>query len=239
MSERLETYKSFLDNQERVCKEAFDPQAFLENGTIVSSAMSEGRCGYIVAFRHPDRITEPVSEFAIAVSRQIPSFNYDSSNLHTTIAIFYEQNGVRTVDKKRVDQVCKVVDSLKSEGVLARLDARISFGKPLGGDWRHNSDSVIAIGRPNKAFVELVYAMAARAAAPPLAASARFGWGAYMTTNRMTVRRKKLEKLVEFQEFMKRAPALGESVMSRLDVCYYTLSNRGFDLQVLENFFIS
>ena len=95
------SFKKFLETQESIYAQFRDVSVIEKEGLVPKIPKQQG--GYLIAFRHPNSITDVVGEFSHMVSRIVPSIAYDSKNAHTTVSDFQVQDNflpnVNTLEK--------------------------------------------------------------------------------------------------------------------------------------------
>ncbi|MBI2580055.1 MAG: hypothetical protein HYW27_04085 [Candidatus Aenigmarchaeota archaeon] len=225
----MTSYAEFMAKQNRIYDKFRDTSGITAEGTNPSKEVLEGRGGYIIAFRHPPKITDPLAVFSERISRTIGALVYGTENAHTTIATY----GIKP-DFSRDDTI---LDEMAAAASLTHLDIEdpesgckespeIDYG-----EWLYNQDSVIVAGMPNERFVHAINSTVEY----PL--EFRPSWGAHMTGARFRERALP-EQLVEFFNLMKEAPRLGRSRPTSIDAGHFLLTQEEFRFVTYDRFYL-
>lgn len=213
----------FLKKQNSIYDD-FRRNSVREKGTKPSSALN-GQAGYIVALRHPNQITLPISNFTHELQKSTPGLVYDPNNVHTTILTYAVQ------EKENFELESSLIEKI-SKGVGKSLEipwkSRIDFS-----EWLYNQDTVIIAGQPNKDFIDYSERIVEEINGKGL--DVKMPWGAHITAFRFSQRQNPKE-LRDFFNIMEKCPNLGISVPQSVDIGYFTLIPEGFMLRTLERF---
>jgi hypothetical protein len=219
-----DTFEDFMRKQGQIYDKFRDTTNVKENGLVDGIEKSLG--GFLVAFRHPNRITEPLARFAERIASVIPALPYNEGNIHTTITDY---------------GVCPAEDFISDMPTLNKLSSAVQFAlheqvpsPTISYDnWRFNQNSVIVAGQPNKAFFQRTQGVVKSCSRQVIKVNGL--WGAHITALRTT---DKVDPgdLKEFYRLMKEAPELGTSTPQRIDVAYFNLTKQKFNFSVYRKF---
>lgn len=197
--------------------------------------VKESQGAYLVAWRHPDYITEPISEASWAVGLLADAVVYGRDNLHSTISD-YDLRANLTV-KPDENEYHKNILELLSGAVKSGLDKvgwddiknrSIEFDQLIT-----NGGSVIAPGQANDETLDLRSAIltASRKRGIDLGGS----WGSHMTVNRFTAE-SDLPTASRVARVLGKVPTIGKSVPTAIDVGYLRVSQDAFRFTTYERF---
>ena len=179
--------------------------------------------GYLIAFRHPEEITDALGEFSYHASRIIPAVNYDGSNAHTTISDFQVQDNF-SPDTQTLENLTRLVHANKPFS----NDVAIDYSA-----WLLNQNTGIAAGEPNLNFYNLVTKIVE--SAQQQETQLRLPWSAHITTNRF-LKNGSSEEVKELLDFYRNSKPLGNSTPKCIDVGYFIFTPEGFEFKVHERF---
>lgn len=216
------SYENFIEKQERIYDKFRDTSAVEKEGLIPKIPKQQG--GYLIAFRHPKKITDSLGNFSNIVSRLVPAIVYDEQNAHTSLSDFQVQ-----------DNFSPNIDTLKQLTTFFYENRPSSDRKIIinYGEWLFNQNTSIAAGRPNKSFYDLTEKVVNNAEQNGI--QLRLPWGAHITTNRF-LEKISPECVQDFLNLFKTEKPLGLSNPSFLDVGYFIFTPKGFDYHIFERF---
>ena len=213
-------FQEFLTGQDEIYARFRDTSKFDTGGTKPNIPVSQG--AYLIAFRHPDAITEKIEKFSRRLSQVIPLIVYNSSAIHTTISDFGVSEDF-IPEESTFRRLCDVVGN----AVITKSPA-ISYP-----GWLYNQDTIILAGTPDQAFLDVAEGVCSSGRRKGF--DLRLPWGAHITADRFSEQRSPAE-LRDFVTLMKEAPVLGVSVPKYIDVACLNLSPRGFAITTYERF---
>ena len=76
--------------------------------TCVHPDLISGLSGYLIAFRHPNSISDQVGSLSEKIADLVPAITYDSASVHTTIATYQSSNKF-SPEKQTLDNLCSIV----------------------------------------------------------------------------------------------------------------------------------
>jgi len=214
-------FKEFIEKQKSIYNKFRDISAIEQEGLVPRIPNQQG--GYLIAFRHPDKITDALEEFSYHASRIVPAVNYDGANAHTTISDFQVQ-----------DNFSPDIQTLENLARLTRMQK--PFSKDVIIDynaWLLNQNTGIAAGEPNPIFYDLATRIVEYA--QQQGTQLRLPWGAHITTNRF-LKNGSPEEVRELLDFYRNSKPLGDSTPKSIDVGYFILTPEEFDFKVYERF---
>lgn len=217
------TLESFLQNQRDIIEKDFVQSKVRVEGTSPPDYVAAGRerVEYGALLRHPDYIAGPVEEFSLRISTLVPSLYCPKADVHTGLVQYRGAEGREIVLKLLADATYKALRDFRSP--------RMGYD-----EWYFNQDSVIVAGQTDQAFIDIANGIMANYQGNGL----RVKWGAQITANRFTEKRSP-EELQEFFDLMKRAPRLGLSRPTILDIINQTISRHGSTIGIYERFEIT
>ena len=218
------TLEAFSEGERKIIERDFVNSNIHTEGTLPSAYMETGnpeRVEYGALLRHPDYIAIPTEEFSMRISDIAPSLACPREDVHTGLVQYRGDEDKDIVLKKLKEATYKALGSLKSP--------RMTYER-----WYYNQDTVIVAGEINEAFVDIMNGIMSNYEGDGL----RIKWGAQITANRFTEKRSP-EELQEFFKLMKRAPELGLSRPTILDVISQTISRYGSTIEIYARFRIS
>lgn len=79
-------FEEFIEEQTSIYDKFRDTSAIEQEG--LDPRIPNQRGGYLIAFRHPKKITDALGEFSYQASKIISAIKYNGANAHTTISDF-------------------------------------------------------------------------------------------------------------------------------------------------------
>ncbi len=211
-------FAAFLEKQESIYNKFRDTSKINAEG-VKASVPNQG--GYLIAFRHPEKITDALGEFSHQVSRITPAIVYNESNGHTTLSDYQLQEGF-TPDNQTLDKLSRIVHANLRSMEKVKIDYNV---------WLVNQSSVIAAGLPNEAFLDAAKKIVGHASKNDV--ELRLPWGAHITTSRFSEAQKDVADLLAY---VRTGKPLGTSSPEYIDVGHFTFSPQGFELHTHERF---
>lgn len=215
------TFNEFVEKQRMIYDKFRDTSAIEQEGLVPRIPTQQG--GYLIAFRHPEKITDSLGEFSYQSSRIVPAITYDGANAHTTISDFQVQDGF-SPDSKILENLARLVYANNPFS----SDVTIDYNA-----WLLNQSTGIAAGEPNPGFYNLAEKIVAYA--QQQGTQLRLPWGAHITTNRF-LKAGSPEEVRELLAFYRRSKPLGYSTPRCIDVGSFIFTPAGFDFKVHERF---
>jgi hypothetical protein len=214
-------FTDFLSRQEKIYAEFRDTSKILSEGLIPQ--ISDNKGGYIITLRHSENIVTGVEKFTEKISRVTSSIKYDENNLHTTLATYQVVDDFQPM-KETLEKLVKIVyDNFL---IMKKIEVQYS-------EWFMNQDSGIAGGIPNMAFYENVRRIIE--SAQKYGINLKCPWGAHITVNRFLEKVTHVQAL-ELLDIFKNSEPLGISRPIYIDVGYFNLTPKSFNINVSERF---
>lgn len=213
-------FKTFLEKQDTLYKDFHAAQKELTETGLEPKVKPVG--GYLIFYRHNDDINRRVEEVSEAIAFAVPSILYTENIVHTTISDYDVRKGFEP-DDQVLNKLAWTARMTQSHPV-----PDFDFAEALA-----NRDSAII-----KGYADEFFHMAARHLADEAKKKGlelRMPWGSHITASRFVSggTRQGIENLVQVVE---EVPSMGTSRPVSLNVGYFQLSERGFDLTTYESF---
>ncbi|MDP2926002.1 MAG: hypothetical protein Q8N99_06525 [Nanoarchaeota archaeon] len=212
-----------MDFQEFLEKQSNIYSSFIESIVRTSGIepkIPKNQGAYLIAFRHPEEITERVARFSNRIADALPAIVYDKSNVHTSIFVYGLKEDFNP-DADVLDNLNKAVKGISRQ--VPKIDYR---------QWLYNRECVIVEGIPDKRFLDI--AIKIKSSAEVHGLELKLPWGAHITASRFKEPRNP-DELGDFFKLMSEAPLLGESRPVRIGIGYFNISPNGFLYKVLQN----
>lgn len=213
-------FKEFIEKQTEIYGK-FRREG-VSKGINPSNQVTEGLGGYLIALRHPSRITDALGAFSERIARVVPAITYGPRNAHTTVSDF-EVSPEFHIDPRILNVLGNSIISLR-----ATASPEIDYS-----GWLYNGNIVIVAGKPNPRFLSLAESVIEACKKKDI--ELRLPWGAHITAARFTESRP-AKDLKDFLALMREAPILKKSKPTSIDVCYYHMDKKGFNLEVYDRF---
>ncbi|MEK6951886.1 MAG: hypothetical protein AABX29_02620 [Nanoarchaeota archaeon] len=199
-----------------------------EKGVFPSNVVQDtSRGGYAITLRHSYQITEPLTEFSLAISRATPAMVFDETNAHTTV-IPYEIKPNFVLDGEIIQKMLNGVHGVWNDLRTIEIDYC---------GWLYNQDSVIAEGYADMGFIRTINTLLLAISEKGIKdMGGRKAWGGFITTSRFTEPRSPKE-LGDFFQLMDNSPSkLGYSRPPFLDVGIVEYKADSFTYTTIERF---
>ena len=171
--------------------------------------VKEPNAGYFAIWLFSNALMEKVSDFNRQINDIVPSFQFDKTNLHTTITVYQNQPQVNfKPDINILETLATICKNLDSDLLHA---VQIDFQ-----EWLFNEGAVIAAGQGNEAFWQLGADF--QAAGVKHGFHWRMPWGAHMTVARFLA---DSDKTGDLRTLIKQTPAIGLCQPEAVAVGYF------------------
>jgi len=224
----------FLVKQDEIIKKFKNEDTVLNEGIVPN--VKPQQSGYLVIFRHPDSIAERVQKLSEKVNSITPVVIYNKPHVHTTITDYMLTEQDFTPDNIILNNMARAVHDIKKDIVAPEI---------FYFDWFTNPNTVIAAGNPiDDNFISIAQKYVDAAVkhgltSDPKAGGVRLPWGTHITTARYMNKLDPVadkEKIKELLHTVKYNPILGSSKAEFIDVGYFTLKDKTWDITVYERF---
>ena len=215
------SFKGFLEMQECVYRKFRDTTAIERDGLSPKIPKQQG--GYLIAFRHPNKITDSLGEFSYRASKVVPAITYDRDNAHKTISDFLVQDDF-SPDTNTLEKLAEVVHANKP------LSKEIVFDYD---GWALNQNTGIATGIPTPPVYDTLKSIIDYAHQRDI--QLRLPWGSHITVSRF-LEEGTPEEVRELLNVFNTEKPLGKSRPESVDVGHFVFTPDGFVFDVHERF---
>jgi len=200
---------------------------------------TEPQSAFLVAWRHPEHITDGVEELSFAVNSLHRAFIFTAGNAHSTLSDHDLQRD-RIITPESPDHNATLV--ALSRAVRNGLDAvskdtidgrGVTFGKAVS-----NGKTVVSLGQPSEDLWRINQAVKQASASEEIndGAGLKGTWGSHMTVNRFLANYSP-EDSRQLANVLHRTPDLGHSKPTAIDVGYFHADpDNGFTYTTHERF---
>jgi hypothetical protein len=189
--------------------------------------VNEAQGAYLIAWRHPNRITIPVEDTSLSVGALVSAITYNRHNLHTTVSDYGLTPGLvinPETDRGHDEMLDTLTNTVRSgidaAGIRAVSESRIGFHRYIT-----NGKSVIAPGQANDEALDIRQSILASGADHGI--DLKGSWGNHMTVNRFTDE-SSLEAAAKIVGLLRSAPNIGVSRPTSIDVGYLSVDSEHF-----------
>jgi len=214
-------FKDFIEKQESIYSKFRDTSKVEREGIMPNIPQQQG--GYLVAYRHPEKIADALGEFSGKVSRIVPSLIYNGENAHTTISDYRVEDNF-SPDESILRNLSEAVSV--NLGSLKRQEINYQ-------EWLLNQNTGLAGGIPDFSFLENAEKIIKSADEKGI--QLRLPWGAHITTSRF-LENKSSEEIAELIDLFKTSKPLGISKPNIIDIAYFTFTRDGFNFNSYDRF---
>lgn len=237
-------HSDFNKRQSEIYERFRMSQKGLGSGPVLSGTIAR-QGGFLVAFRHADKITEPTTEFSQDIRNvldepgsTVHSLVYHKSVLHTTLSDYHLGEALvdpeNPEDRRILDALALAVKrGLGNTGIHAVLKRKIDFDKPLV-----NANSAIVPGYANGAVLDIIGAVRDASKDTLGGEGLKGGWGAHMTAARFHGNSTR-EQAGNIAMLAEETEPIGTSAPTAIDVGYLQVNPDGFNYTTHERFPLS